>query len=125
VYERDYGDGERTFKKFKLAQSALDSKDSGFNFSGSVVEKASIRVFDVSHYIRLQVSTIHSEILRKEARYGLLWVVAVSGFVIALRMLVGPFDAPVRVRVPLNPEGWFGVALTLLLAIRPKRKSCN
>jgi hypothetical protein len=38
-----------------------------------------------------------------------------SGLVIALRMMVGPFDAPVRVRTPLNPEGWFGLALTILL----------
>jgi hypothetical protein len=54
--------------------------------------------------------------LRKAARYGLLSVVAMSGLAIALRMLFGPFDAPVRVRTPLNPEGWLGLALTILLA---------
>jgi hypothetical protein len=36
-------------------------------------------------------------------------------------MLLGPFDVPVRVRIPLNPEGWFGLALTILLAIRSRR----
>jgi hypothetical protein len=56
--------------------------------------------------------------LRNAARYGLVSVVAMSGLVIALRMLFGPFDGPVRVRIPLNPEGWFGLALTALLAIR-------
>jgi hypothetical protein len=57
--------------------------------------------------------------LRMAARHGMMLVAAISGLVIALRMLVGPFDAPLRVRIPLNPEGWFGVALTALLAIRP------
>src|SRR5262249_15122839 len=38
--------------------------------------------------------------------------------VIVLRMLVGPFDYPVRVRTPLNPEGCFGLALTTLLATK-------
>lgn len=66
------------------------------------------------------MSTIGSEsMLRRAARYGLLSVIAISGLVIAVRMLFGPFDAPVRVRVPLNPEGWFGIALTVLLAMRP------
>ena len=45
-------------------------------------------------------------------------VVAISGLVIALRMLFGPFDGPLRVRIPLNPEGWFGLALTILLATK-------
>ena len=52
------------------------------------------------------------------ATYGLLSVVAISGLVIVLRMLAGPFDAPVRVRIPLNPEGWFGLALTILLVTK-------
>ena len=58
---------------------------------------------------------------RKAARYGVVFVVAMSGLVIALRMLFGPFDAPVRVRIPLNPEGWFGLALTILLASKDGR----
>ena len=45
-------------------------------------------------------------------------VVAISGLVIALRMLFGPFDGPLRVRIPLNPEGWFGLAVTILLATK-------
>src|SRR5258706_1148363 len=57
--------------------------------------------------------------LKRAARCGLLCVVAISGLVLVLRMLVGPFHTPVRVRIPLNPEGWFGVALTALLSIRP------
>lgn len=32
-------------------------------------------------------------------------------------MLAGPFDRPVQVRTPLNPEGWFGLAVTALVAI--------
>lgn len=59
--------------------------------------------------------------LRTSARYGLLSVVAMSGLAIALRVLLGPFDSPVRVRTPLNPEGWFGLALTILLAINGGR----
>jgi hypothetical protein len=56
--------------------------------------------------------------MRRVATYGLLSVVAISGLVIVLRMLLGPFDAPVRVRIPLNPEGWFGLALTILLVTK-------
>src|SRR5260370_9977715 len=55
------------------------------------------------------------------ARYGLVSGVAMLGLVIALRMLFGPFDGPLRVRIPLNPEGWFGLALTILLATRDGR----
>lgn len=61
---------------------------------------------------------------RKAARYGVVSVVAIvtiSGLVIGIRMLLGPFDVPVRVRAPLNPEGWFGLALTILLAIGSRR----
>lgn len=53
--------------------------------------------------------------LRKSARYGVACVFALSGLVTALRILFGPFDIPVRVRTPLNPEAWFGLALTILL----------
>jgi hypothetical protein len=59
--------------------------------------------------------------LRKRARYGQVLVVAMLGLVIALRMLFGPFDAPVRVRIPLNPAGWFGLGLTILLATKNGR----
>jgi hypothetical protein len=41
-----------------------------------------------------------------------------SGLVIAFRMLFGPLDGPLRVRTPLNAEGWFGLALTVLLATK-------
>jgi hypothetical protein len=58
---------------------------------------------------------------RKRARYGVVLVVAMLGLVIALRMLFGPFDAPVRVRIPLNPAGWFGLGLTILLATKDGR----
>src|SRR5260370_26151902 len=58
---------------------------------------------------------------KNAARYGLVSVVAMSGLVIALRMLFGPFDGPLRVRIPLNPEGWFGLALTILLATKDGR----
>lgn len=56
--------------------------------------------------------------MRRVATYGLLSVVAISGLVIVLRMLVGPFDALMRVTIPLNPEGWFGLALTILLVAK-------
>jgi hypothetical protein len=46
----------------------------------------------------------------------LLSVVTISGTAVALRMLLGPLDAPARVRTPLNPAGWFGVALAAFLA---------
>ena len=39
-----------------------------------------------------------------------------AGLAIAARALIGPFDFPVRVTTPLNPEGWFGLAVTILLA---------
>ena len=58
---------------------------------------------------------------RTMARYGVVLVVAILGLVIALRMLFGPFDAPVRVRIPLNPAGWFGLGLTILLATKDGR----
>src|SRR5882724_4954864 len=53
--------------------------------------------------------------MRKAANYALRSVVAVSGLVIALRMLIGPFERPFRVAIPLNSEGWCGLALTILL----------
>jgi len=43
-------------------------------------------------------------------------VLATSGLVIAFRVLFGPIHGPVRVAFPLNPEGWFGLAVTVLLA---------
>jgi hypothetical protein len=33
-------------------------------------------------------------------------------------MFIGPFDGPLRVKVPLNAEGWFGIALTILLTTK-------
>jgi hypothetical protein len=53
--------------------------------------------------------------LKKTTRYALLSGVAVLGFVVVVRMLFGPFDRPLQVRTPLNPEGWLGLALTVLL----------
>jgi hypothetical protein len=55
------------------------------------------------------------------ARYGMVFAVAMLGLIIALRMLSGPFGAPLGVRVPLNPEGWLGLALTVVLATSPDR----
>jgi hypothetical protein len=39
-----------------------------------------------------------------------------AGLAIAAHTLIGPFDFPVRVTTPLNPEGWLGLAVTVLLA---------
>src|ERR1700730_15822156 len=58
---------------------------------------------------------------RRAACYGLVAVVARSGLVIALRILIGPFNVPLPVRIPLNPEGWFGLALTILMATKDGR----
>jgi hypothetical protein len=58
---------------------------------------------------------------RRAACYGLVSVVAMSGLVIALRILIGPFNVPLPVRIPLNPEGWFGLALTILMATKDGR----
>lgn len=54
--------------------------------------------------------------LGRVTRFGLFAVLVVAGLVIAIRLLAGPFDAPVKVRTPLNPEGWFGLAFLILLA---------
>lgn len=42
-------------------------------------------------------------------------MLAVAGLVIAIRLVFGPFDFVFSVRSPLNAEGWFGLALTILL----------
>lgn len=56
--------------------------------------------------------------VKTAARYGALAVLVISGLVAALRMRLGPFVyGPVRVTTPLNPEGWFGLAVTILLVL--------
>ena len=53
---------------------------------------------------------------RKFLRCAWLGIAAISALAIAVRMLAGPFDVLVPVRTPLNPEGWLGLALVILLA---------
>jgi hypothetical protein len=53
----------------------------------------------------------------KILRYALLTVAAVSGIVVAIRALLGPFMVPIKVITPLNPEGWFGLALVLMMLV--------
>jgi hypothetical protein len=48
-------------------------------------------------------------------RAGLLAVAILMGLVIAWRLLFGPFRIFFPVNAPLNPEGFFGLAITLLL----------
>ncbi len=44
---------------------------------------------------------------------------AVMGAVVAARLILGPFSlAGIAVNTPLNPEGFFGLAVTALLALR-------
>jgi len=55
----------------------------------------------------------------KSIRIALLVVAAAMAALIAARMLFGPFRfGPVSVTTPLNPEGFFGLAVTLLLLTR-------
>src|SRR5260370_2412866 len=58
---------------------------------------------------------------KNAARYGLVSGVAMLGVVMVLRMMFGPLDGPLGVRIPLNPEGWVGLALTILLATKDGR----
>jgi hypothetical protein len=55
----------------------------------------------------------------KSIRIALLMVAAAMAVLVAGRMLFGPFRfGPVSVTTPLNPEGFFGMAVTLLLLTR-------
>lgn len=49
-------------------------------------------------------------------RVCLFLVACAAGLAVASRTLIGPFDYPLRVNTPLNPEGWLGLAVTILLA---------
>lgn len=64
---------------------------------------------DHSHYYRTL----------KSVRIVLLTLAGVMAAIVAARMLFGPFRfGPVSVTTPLNPEGFFGLAVTLLLVTR-------
>jgi hypothetical protein len=55
----------------------------------------------------------------KSIRIALLAVAVVMAAIVAARMLFGPFRyGPLSVTTPLNPEGFFGLAVTLLLLTR-------
>jgi hypothetical protein len=55
----------------------------------------------------------------KSIRIALITLAAVMAVMVAARMLFGPFGAGlISVTTPLNPEGFFGVAITLLLLTR-------
>jgi hypothetical protein len=43
-------------------------------------------------------------------------VACAAALAIAARIAIGPFQFPLRVTTPLNPEGWLGLACALLLA---------
>lgn len=73
-------------------------------FSSVVVQKGIVRVFDA---------------VSRTVLCALLTVLAISGAVIALRALFGPLTFPVKVTSPVNPEGWFGLALVLTMLVSP------
>ena len=50
-------------------------------------------------------------------RCALLTIMAVSGAVIALRAVFGPLTFPLMVTNPVNPEGWFSLALVLTMLL--------
>ncbi|MGH9648035.1 MAG: hypothetical protein ACRD4E_14590 [Bryobacteraceae bacterium] len=55
----------------------------------------------------------------KSICFALAGVAAVMAAVVAARMLFGPFHfGPLQVTTPLNPEGFFGLAVTILLLMR-------
>lgn len=55
----------------------------------------------------------------KLIRIALLTVAAAMAAIVATRMLLGPIHAgPLSVTTPLNPEGFFGLAVTILLLTR-------
>jgi len=55
----------------------------------------------------------------KLIRIALLTVAAAMAAIVAARMLLGPIHAgPLSVTAPLNPEGFFGLAVTILLLTR-------
>jgi hypothetical protein len=55
----------------------------------------------------------------KSIRIALLALAAAMATIAAARLLFGPFRfGPVSVTTPLNPEGFFGVGITLLLILR-------
>jgi hypothetical protein len=50
-------------------------------------------------------------------RCALLTIMNVSGAVIALRALLGPLTFPLKATNPVNPEGWFALALVLMMLV--------
>jgi len=44
-------------------------------------------------------------------------VLAAAGLILAARTLFGPFDVPFPVHSPLTAEGWFAVAVLLLVGV--------
>ena len=54
-----------------------------------------------------------SSVLCKVHVSALLTIMTVSGAVIALRALLGPLTFPLKAANPVNPEGWFALALGL------------
>jgi hypothetical protein len=55
----------------------------------------------------------------KSIRIALISVAVVMAVIVAARMLFGPFHfGPLSVTTPLNPEGFFGLAVTILLLTR-------
>ena len=55
----------------------------------------------------------------KILKFVLLTVLAMSGAVICIRALLGPFTFPRKATSPVNPEGWFGLALVLTMLVVP------
>lgn len=85
--------------------------------SGQVIHvKSAARVVGINY-----VDSDHPHYYRtlKSIRAGLTMVAAGMAAVVAARMLFGPFRlGPVSVITPLNPEGFFGLAVTALLLTR-------
>ena len=59
----------------------------------------------------------------KSIRIALVGVALVLGVILTARMLAGPLHVgPLSVNTPLNPEGFFGLAVTILLLTRASAK---
>ena len=50
-------------------------------------------------------------------RLALLIGIGLLGAVIALRTLFGPFTFPFKVTNPVNPEGWFGLTIVIMMLV--------
>jgi hypothetical protein len=62
-------------------------------------------------------SSVLSKAHVRIVRCALLTIMTVSGAVIALRVLLGPLTFLLKATNPVNPEGWFALALVLMMLV--------